>query len=379
MKLSIFLATRNGASRNPPGKFSSLLQRLRALADELVVVVDDTSTDDTFAVAEEFTKSVFPFAHDPMFSEMRRQSFSRCTGDWIFWVDDDDWLNRLWTRAVFDRLMSRKSVTHYWIPARHIVSEEGSYLSTAPYIGHVMALLHRNIDSIAVLPMKLHQQMAIAGEPAYLAGLYVEPMDFVWHDRSYREQKLNTYEEAYDEEGTGFDQRRFYLYEDYYFEARRPEESYEPKIMQRIEAGDAAPGLHVKILDSPEKMTAGQTYWLTVRITNNSDRILLPQSEFISWGTLAVTYRWSGGAAPLADAANIHTPFPARIEPQHEHDALIRVKAPDVPGVYLLQPDILEESKRWFSESAYAGVFDAKEFEVVPLVWPPKIGGPETE
>ena len=377
MKLSIFLATKNGASRNPPGKFSELLQRLRGLADELVVIVDDTTTDDTFSVAGEFTKNVFSFAHDPMFSEMRRQSFSRCTGDWIFWVDDDDRLDRFWTRPLVERLMSRKTVTHYWIPSRHIVSEDGRYLSTTPYVGHFMALLHRNIESIAVLPTKLHQQMAIAGEPAYLGGLYVEPMDFVWHDRAYREQKLNTYEEAYDEEGTGFDQRRFYLYEDYYFETRMPAEACEPKIMERMQPDEAGPGVRLKILDSPEKMTVGQTYWVAVRITNNSERILLPQSEFIRWGTLAVTYRWFGGAEPIADT-NIRTPFPARIEPQHEHDTLMRVKAPDVPGVYTLQPDILEVSQRWLSESTEAGNFDAKEYEVVPLVWPPKIAGSES-
>ena len=233
MKLSIYIATRNGSSRNPPGTFANLLQQFKELADDLVVLVDDTSTDDTFEIAKGFTKSVYSFAHDPLFIEMRRQSFYRCNGDWIFAADDDDKLSSLWTRPVFERLMRLRSVTHYWVPTRYLVSED-LYLSTAPYIGHCSASFYRNIESIAVLPSKLHQQMAFAGEPAYLAGLYTDAMNFAWSDRNTREATLRTYDEAYDEWGTGFDQTRFYLYEDYYFETRRIDDSKMPMIMESI-------------------------------------------------------------------------------------------------------------------------------------------------
>jgi len=370
MKLSIYVPTRNGSTRNPSGAFSRLLQRFKELADELVVLVDDTSTDDTFDIAKSFTKKVYPFAHDPLFMEMQRQSFYRCGGDWIFAADDDDQLSSRWNRQIFERLMTLRSVTHYWVPTRYLVSDD-LYLSTAPYIGHFSAQLYRNIESIAVLPANLHQQVAFAGEPAYLAGLYTDAMNFAWHNREAREAKLRSYEEAHDETATGFDQARFYRYEDYYFETRRIDDSMEPAVMERLKNKPAARGVHVQILDPPAGMTAGQTYWLMVRIVNNSDRALLPQSEFVRWGTLELGYRWSPAAEKKGDP-HLRTPFPARILPHHQHDALVRVKAPGVPGTYQLQIDILEENKMWLSEGENGGSFEPCAVDVQTLVWPPQ-------
>lgn len=379
MKLSFFVPTRNGSTKNPPATFVRLLQRLRELGDELVVVVDDTSTDDTLDVARQFTKNAHLFAHDPIFMEMRRQSIYRCTGDWIYWVDDDDILSSRWTRPALEALMKARTVTHYWIPGRYLLTEGGLYLSTAPHIGHFHMLLHRNIESIVVLPTKLHQQTAIAGEPAYLAGMYIDAMDFVWHDRKYREAKINTYDEAYDETGTGFNNTRFYLYEDYYFETRHIEDSLAPMVMAPINETNVEAGVHVRFLDCPEKMTVGQTYWIMSRIINNSDRTLLPQSEFIRWGTLAVSYHWFDNSESLEDNVDLRTAFPARISPHHQHDALVKVTAPGIPGTYQLQIDILEENQHWFSKSPGAGIYEIRTVDVTRLVWPPQLAAARKE
>src|SRR5581483_4849712 len=214
----------------------------------------------------------------------------------------------------------------------------GRYITTAPYIGHLHLLLHRNIESLMAMPTKLHQQPAFAGEPAYLAGMFVNAMDFAWHDRAFREEKVRTYDESFDEE-TPFDQRRFYLYEDYYYETATIDDSAALKVMSPV-ARAAETGVRVRFLESPETMTVGQTYWVTVRITNNSSRTMLPQSELIRWSDFAVGYRWNG--EPVAD---LRTPFPARILPAHEHDALVQVRAPAVPGTYRLQVEIVEKER----------------------------------
>ncbi len=370
MKLSFYVATRNGSSRNPPGTFATLLQQYKELGDELVVLVDDTTTDDTFDIAKNFTPNVHRFAHDPLFIEMQRQAFYRCSGDWIFAADDDDRMGSNWTRPILDELMSRRTVTHYWVPTRYLVSDD-FYLSTAPYIGHFSAQFFRNIESIAILPSNLHQQIAFAGEPAYLAGLYMDAMNFTWHDRASREAKVRTYDEAHDEANTNFDQSRFYLYEDYYFETERREDCAAPAVMEPIDSSETPRGIHVRILSAQSSMTVGQTYWATVRIVNNSDRALLPQSEFLRWGELALGYRW----LPLTENAGAgtqpQTPFPARLLPGHQHDALIRVQAPAVPGTRQLKVDILEENRSWLSDAEPAGSFETREVQIRPLVWPP--------
>lgn len=332
----------------------------------MVVAVDYSTTDDTFDVARRFTRHVYHFAHDPMWAEMRRQSFRRCTGDWIFAIDDDDRLSSRWSREVLEELMRSRATTHYWIPSRYFVNEQGSYLSIAPWIGHFGVQLYRNIESIASIPTMLHYQLAIAGEPAYLAGLYVDAMDFVWHDRASREAKILVYDEAHDEQVTQFNQARFYLYEDYYFETRRADDPFVPAIMAAASQEGVEPGVHVRFMDCPGTMTAGQTYWVTIRIVNHTDRELLPQSEFIRWGTLAVSYSWVPGVAN----APIRTPFPARIMPGHEHDALVKITAPPNAGTHNLRMDVLEESR-----SIEEGRYETRTIEIAPLVWPPQITG----
>ena len=367
MKLSFYLATRNGSTRNPPNTFAHLLERLRELGDELVVAVDYATTDDTFEVARQYTANVNHFAHDPMWAEMRRQSFRRCTGDWIFAVDDDDRLSSRWSRDILERMMASRPTTHYWIPSRYFVNEQGSYLSVAPWIGHSSVQLYRNIESIASIPTTLHYQLAIAGEPAHLAGLYMDAMDFAWHARTDREQKVRSYDEAHDETVTQFDQARFYLYEDYYYETRLADDSFAPAIMSPASEDGRGAGIYVRMLDCPREMTAGQTYWVTVRITNLTDRVLLPQSEFIRWGTLTIVPSWSP-ESPSA-AAN-GAPFPARIMPGHEHDSLVKITAPQSAGSYELGMDILEEKR------SVEGIrSEAKQVDVVPLVWPPRMAG----
>jgi glycosyltransferase involved in cell wall biosynthesis len=73
------------------------LESVSRFADE-IVVVDTGSTDDTMALARQFTDKVFVsemFDKDTHYSEFRfgvarNESIKKCTGDWIVWWDADD-------------------------------------------------------------------------------------------------------------------------------------------------------------------------------------------------------------------------------------------------------------------------------------------------
>ncbi len=107
---------------------------------------------------------------------------------------------------------------------------------------------------------------------------------------------------------------------------------------------------------------------MPARIINASDDTLLPQSEFIRYGRLALSYRWflEGGAGEdfLVKDELAVSPFPARIPPGHEHDALVRFKTPDHAGSFQLQIDILADRTDWLSGSSESGSFDRIPIEV---------------
>jgi glycosyltransferase involved in cell wall biosynthesis len=62
------------------------------LVDE-IVVVDTGSSDRTKELAATKGAQVFDFAWIDDFSAARNESIRRSTGDWIFWLDADEWLD----------------------------------------------------------------------------------------------------------------------------------------------------------------------------------------------------------------------------------------------------------------------------------------------
>ncbi|MCK4579390.1 MAG: glycosyltransferase [Candidatus Marinimicrobia bacterium] len=86
MKLSAALIVKNE---------SVLLERcLKSLSgfDE-IIVVDTGSEDNTVEIAKRFTDKVFTdYKWESHFANARNHAMKKCTGDWIFTIDADDWL-----------------------------------------------------------------------------------------------------------------------------------------------------------------------------------------------------------------------------------------------------------------------------------------------
>ncbi|WP_026996058.1 glycosyltransferase family 2 protein [Flectobacillus major] len=85
--ISVTILTKNSASR--------LRQCLDALQgfDE-VVILDNGSSDNTLAIAREYT-NVQIYEHPFLgFGKMRNMSVSFCKNDWILWVDSDEVLDK---------------------------------------------------------------------------------------------------------------------------------------------------------------------------------------------------------------------------------------------------------------------------------------------
>jgi tetratricopeptide (TPR) repeat protein len=87
---------------------------LRSAADLVteIIVVDTGSTDRTKEIAAQFSARVFDFAWVDDFGAARNECLRQATGDWIFWLDADEWLddaNRHRLRALLARLHDKKA------------------------------------------------------------------------------------------------------------------------------------------------------------------------------------------------------------------------------------------------------------------------------
>ena len=75
--------------KNEEDVLARCLESVRDIADE-IIIVDTGSTDKTFQIAAQYTPFVYTFPWIDDFAAARNYSFSKATGDYIFWLDADD-------------------------------------------------------------------------------------------------------------------------------------------------------------------------------------------------------------------------------------------------------------------------------------------------
>ncbi len=67
------------------------LESFKPCVDE-IILVDTGSSDNTIEIAKKYTDKIFHFDWIDDFSAARNYSFGQCTGDYILWVDGDDYI-----------------------------------------------------------------------------------------------------------------------------------------------------------------------------------------------------------------------------------------------------------------------------------------------
>jgi len=120
--------------RNEEKNIADCLESVRELVDELVVV-DTGSQDRTKVIASALGAKVFDFPWVDSFARARNEAILHATGDWIFWLDADDRLdreNREKLKKVFQTL-PRKRLLAYSMKVECVAQPGGS----ATVVDHV--------------------------------------------------------------------------------------------------------------------------------------------------------------------------------------------------------------------------------------------------
>ena len=106
MRVSLCMIARNEASTLP-----RCLASVADLVDE-IIVVDTGSNDNTGEVARQLGASVHEFTWVDDFAAARNESLRHATGEWIFWLDGDEYLdadNRAGLRGLLNGLDDENS------------------------------------------------------------------------------------------------------------------------------------------------------------------------------------------------------------------------------------------------------------------------------
>ncbi|MFC7373024.1 glycosyltransferase [Fictibacillus iocasae] len=131
MKVSACLIAKN-ESKN----IQRCLQSLMNVSDE-IILVDTGSTDDTVKIAKEQGAKVFPYKWDNNFANAKNYALNLAKGDWIVFLDADEYLEKSTEknlRQVLSQIHSKKKYDTVQCRMIHTNGYKGNVISENPAI-----------------------------------------------------------------------------------------------------------------------------------------------------------------------------------------------------------------------------------------------------
>jgi polysaccharide pyruvyl transferase WcaK-like protein len=177
----------------PSPLVAASLRRVRPVASEIVVAVDDRVDPETLGplrdVADRVLRAEFVHPLEANLAWLHRQA----TGDWVLRLDGDD----LVSDALVRRLATPgwdEGITHAFVPYRWVWGPPGHVLDQPPWWPDPALRLIRNLAGIARFPHGAHEVAEVAGDARFLA----EPLyhlDLVLRSEAARSEKVAGYED----------------------------------------------------------------------------------------------------------------------------------------------------------------------------------------
>lgn len=127
--LSAFIISRDGERLLP-----AAIANLRRFADEVIVIVDAVSRDDSAGVAGRLADRSEVWAVDGCPEHVRNAAAALCRGDWVLMADDDELWPPAW-QAALPGLLGGAS-WEYAFPRRHLVRDGAAAGSAVQWINY---------------------------------------------------------------------------------------------------------------------------------------------------------------------------------------------------------------------------------------------------
>ncbi|MFC1627027.1 glycosyltransferase family 2 protein [Patescibacteria group bacterium] len=106
---------------NEEKNLKACLESVKDWAKEIMVGVDDQSTDKTYQVAGKYTNKVLVLPHVDMFHKNKQKVMDKATQKWVLWLDADEVVSKELVKEI-RKTVSQKNVTDsYLIPRKNFI------------------------------------------------------------------------------------------------------------------------------------------------------------------------------------------------------------------------------------------------------------------
>ena len=199
-------------TRNAERTIAACLESINdsGVADEVAVFVDRESTDRTAEISGRYTTHVSAIDVPLHVQPIEALVASKCSGDIILRVDDDETLVGNWRREDIVTLLRRTKATHLHIVRRWLVEDGERFIASAPWFPDMQMRLYLNRRELVAWPKRLHEPIKLAGPCAVYMDGWFDHHVLRLLDRVAREAKCKRYLEIC----PAPDLSRYYLFED---------------------------------------------------------------------------------------------------------------------------------------------------------------------
>jgi LPS sulfotransferase NodH len=357
-RLTVSIQTRNSSDR-----LESLLAGVADYADEILVGVDASSTDDSFEIASDLADIAYRFALPEAghLAPARMLPFDLATGDWILSLDDDEAMDGEF-KALLPELMAAEGVTHHHFTRKWIIAREpAAYLHSTPWFPNWSRRMIRNDRSIVWKPAQPHTQYMVIGPGHYetrTSILHFEPLQC---EPGARRLKLHAYRAA----GAHPDSEAFYDYTE--ASPRRPLQlppsaatrpRRDPQVLHEaphlLKIQKYPPwGCAVRRVDISQTAAPGGALLFEATVRNTGALAWAP--SFAQWPTqewpmLRLSYHLLRHNEDLLELDGQRYLINDYVPVGGDITFIGAFTAPDAPGDYIIEWDMVNEGECWFAQ-----------------------------
>jgi hypothetical protein len=363
-------------AHGPGQRVAASLGPLREVADEIVVAVDSRTDPGLLGDYERIADVLLRFEFDFLERHLG-WLHARCSSDWILRLDSDE----LPSRALIEQLpeLTRSGVQQFWLPRRWSFPTVDTWLDELPWWPDYQNRLVRN-GAALYFPGTLHSNAAPA-EPSRRIEAPIYHLDCALTGEQERRRKALIYElrrPGHVAPGGGPLNFTYYVPERSATREPAPAAAEDlAALHEYVRAGEAAPlrsrraPAEVAWLDESDRywaarpiaadqyrariepieddldMYTGELRPLHCRLTNDSDRTWFrwdPQRE--PGRQVRASYHWLLTDRSVYELDGERSELPIDVAPGESIVLGVTVRAPERPGDYLIELDLVHED--WF-------------------------------
>jgi hypothetical protein len=358
------LITAMCATHHLPEESMPWMEDARRLFGDLVIFIDENRvTEGTALRAKSAGARVRHFNVDAWYDADWAAMARSCESDWVFIMDYDEQPSPDWEQDSWRDILEATELTHFWCPRRWVVPG-GRYITSWPLWPDLQLRVLRNGIAGTAFPDRLHDLITVPGPGGLLQhlGLYHHNLS-LW-SRAAREEKVRQYEEL--RPGGGL--RRYYLYEDFSYRmaalpARTVWDAGREVVQMRPLSHDDIGRVSLGVSGVPAAVDVAETFWIDASVENATDAPLVALPPY----AVRLAYHWiqqSTGMVVVFEGDRTEL-FPC-VDAHSSVQCVMRIEAPGVPGAYILQATMVQESVCWF-ESVRPDI--VQEFKVHVGIW----------